>query len=176
MDTFSQTQTSTFGHVRPAEWPGDEAAATALLRNYANFLLHNPAGPVNICLEGYARELASLPELYSEPNGTLLLAFIKDEPAGCVAIKVRHDRPGATEMKRLWVDPTYRGKRIGELLIDAAIGWSRDHGHDTLLLDTVPEAMPQAVALYRAMGFKETARHNKNPVHGLMFFERTLRW
>jgi GNAT superfamily N-acetyltransferase len=181
-DGFVQTQTSFCGHTRPARWPADLPVATALLRAYADFLVHNPAGPVNICLEGYERELASLPELFSEGNGALLLAFIEDRPsviaedrpAGCVAVKIRHDRPGACEMKRLWVDPAYRGKRLGENLTKAAIDWSRDHGYETLLLDTVPAAMPQAAALYRSLGFREATRHNDNPVHGLAFFELDL--
>jgi carbonic anhydrase len=161
--------------LRPAQWPADEAVTTALLRAYAQFLLHNPAGAVNICLADYEQELATLAERFSEPNGALLLAFIEGKPAGCVAIKIRHDRPGACEMKRLWVDPAHRGQRLGEILTDAAIQWSRNHGFHTLLLDTVPAAIPQAAGLYRSMGFRETARHNDNPVPGLAFFELDLR-
>jgi GNAT superfamily N-acetyltransferase len=173
-EAFVQTQASVFVQTRPALWPADMAVATALLRDYADFLVHNSAGPVNICLGDYERDLATLPELFSEPYGTLLLAFIADEPAGCVAIKVRHDRPGACEMKRLWVNPAYRGKHLGEILTRAAIDWSRDRGYDTLLLDTVPGAMPHAASLYRALGFRETERHNDNPVDGLVFFELCL--
>ncbi len=161
--------------IRPAQWPADEVVSTSLLRSYAHFLIHNPAGAVNICLTDYEHELATLAERFSEPNGALLLAFIKDNPAGCVAIKIRHDRPGAGEMKRLWVDPAHRGHHLGETLTDAAIQWSRNHGLNTLLLDTVPAAMPQAAELYRSMGFRQTARHNDNPVPGLAFFELDLR-
>ena len=104
-----------------------------------------------------------------------ILAFLDNKPAGCVAIKLRHDRPGATEMKRLWVEPSSRGHSLGRRLAVAAIDWSRDHGYTTVLLDTVPKAMPEAAALYRALGFHETTRHNDNAVPGLAFFEITLR-
>jgi GNAT superfamily N-acetyltransferase len=158
--------------VRQAQWPADQAAAVRLLRNYAAYLSANPAGAANICLVGYEAELASLVERWSKPNGALLLAFVEGEAVGCVAVKVRHDRPGCTEMKRLWVEPAGRGYGMGRRLAQASMDWSRENGFETILLDTVPAAMPEAAALYRALGFTETSRHNDNPVPGLVFFER----
>jgi GNAT superfamily N-acetyltransferase len=157
--------------IRTAVWPDDEAAAVRLLRDYAAFLIGNPAGTVNICLVDYDKELELLAERYVEPDAALLLAFLGDEPAGCVAIKSRADRPGNTELKRLWTEPIARGKGLGRALVEAAIAWSRVHGATTVLLDTVPNAMPDAVRLYRSLGFVETVRHNDNPVDNLLFME-----
>jgi GNAT superfamily N-acetyltransferase len=166
-----QTQAIT---IRCAEWPQDEAVAVGLLRNYAQFLIHNPAGAVNICLADYDRELTRLAERYVEPEAALLLAFVGEQPAGCVAIKRRQDRPGACELKRLWTEPVARGRKLGRALAEAAIDWSREHGAHTVLLDTVENAMPDAVRLYRALGFLRTERHNDNPVDGLLFMELRL--
>jgi carbonic anhydrase len=160
--------------LRTAVWPQDEAVAVRLLRDYANFLTHNPAGAVNICLSDYDRELGDLAKNYVEPQATLLLAFLGEEPAGCVAIKQRPDRPGACELKRLWTEPIARGRGLGRALAEAAMAWSRKHGAHTVLLDTVEKAMPDAVRLYRALGFLETERHNDNPVADLLFMERRL--
>ena len=158
--------------VRVAAWPQDEDIARTLLRNYA---AHLAGGPASICIADYDRELDTMATVWSLPHGVLLLAFLGERPAGCVAIKVRHDREGACEMKRLWVEPGARGHSLGRHLAEAAIGWARDFGADTLLLDTVPAAMPQAAALYIALGFTETERHNSNPVAGLQFMQLRLR-
>ena len=161
--------------IRIAAWPQDEAIACTLLRNYAAYLASRPGGAAKICIANYDRELATLAETWSPPNGVLLLAFADERPAGCVAIKVRQDRPQACEMKRLWVEPDARGHQMGRRLSQAAIDWSRAFGADTLLLDTVPDVMPQAAALYRSLGFTETDRHNDNPVAGLQFLHLRLR-
>jgi GNAT superfamily N-acetyltransferase len=161
--------------LRVAQWPKDEAAAIRLLREYAAHLSASPAGAANISIANYESELAALSSVWTEPRGVLLLAFVGGEAAGCVAVKIRHDRPGACEMKRLWVDPRQQGAGLGRRLAQAAIDWSRNHGAHVLLLDTVPAAMPAAVALYRSLGFVEAERHNDNPVSGLVFFALPLR-
>lgn len=160
--------------IRAACWPDDLQAARSLLRRYAEFLIHNPAGSVNICLTGYEEELSALPERYAEPEAVLLLGFLGDEAVGCVAVKQRRDRPGDCEMKRLWTEPAARGTGMGKALIEVAMAWSRQQGATTLLLDTVAAAMPDAVRLYRRMGFVETERHNANPVSGLLFMKLEL--
>ena len=157
--------------IRAAVWPQDQAVAVRLLRDYAAFLIGNPVGAVNICLADYDKELELLAQRYVEPDAALLLAFVDGEPAGCVAIKKRADRPGSTELKRLWTEPVARGKGLGRVLAEAAIAWSRRHGAKTVLLDTVANAMPDAVRLYRSLGFVETSRHNDNPVENLLFME-----
>jgi len=161
--------------IRPATWPQDEEAAQFLLRNYRDFLLNNPAGPVEICLAGYNQQLAELPITFCQPQSTLLLAFHQQEPAGCVAIHQRADRQNAWELKRLWTEPTARGIGLGRKLMQAAIDHASQHGADTVLLDTVATAMPDAVRLYTSMGFEVTERHNNNPVPGLTYYRRRLR-
>ena len=160
--------------IRAACWPNDLQVARLLLRHYAEFLIHNPAGAVDICLTDYEEELAALPERYAESEAVLLLGFLGSDAVGCVAVKQRRDRPGDCEMKRLWTEPAARGTGMGRELIEAAIAWSRRQGATTLLLDTVAAAMLDAVRLYRRMGFVETERHNANPVSGLLFMRLDL--
>ena len=169
-----QTASSTKVAIRPAAWPEDEAVAVRLLSNYGAYLGSNPGGAASICLRNYTAELASLAQMFTEPDGVLLLAVVDGTAAGCVAVKRYIDRPSACEMKRLWVEPQAQGLGVGRLLAQAAIQWARAHGAVTLLLDTVPAAMPQAVALYRSLGFQQTERYNQNPVADLEFFQLHL--
>ncbi len=77
-------------------------------------------------------------------------------------------------MKRLWVEESAQGHGLGRGLVAAATEWCLSQGIGTLLLDTVPAAMPTAVALYRSMGFTETERHNENDVPGLLFMQKVV--
>lgn len=160
--------------VRAAEWPADHEAAASLLRSYAAFLESGPNGIAPIDASGLLRELSPLPEIYVEPHAVLLLAWVGTEAAGCVSVKALPERNHAHEVKRLWTEPRMRGSGAGRLLMEAAIAWARAHHAETLLLDTQPDAMPQALALYRSLGFVETGRYNSNPVPGLLFMELRL--
>lgn len=159
--------------VRPATWPADEATALPLLRRYADSLAALPTAGPPVAIHGYDDELASLAQTWGEPYGVLLLAFVAGVLAGCVAVKARADGP--CEMKRLWVEPHMRGRSLGRTLVLAAMAWSTARNAPALLLDTLPEAMPEAGALYRSLGFVETERHNDNPVAGLQFLRCDLR-
>lgn len=55
-----------------------------------------------------AEELATLPGVYAPPTGRLLLARQDGQPAGCICLK-GHDAT-TSELKRLYVNPTFRGQ------------------------------------------------------------------
>jgi GNAT superfamily N-acetyltransferase len=156
--------------VRAASGDEDIATVRRLMQAYGQYLQNNPGGAANICLEGYARELESLPAGYI----LLLLAWVDDVAAGCVALRQIDREERACEMKRLWVDASFRGLRLGRLLVEAAIVWAQRERFEAMYLDTVPAAMPEANRLYEAMGFVPVERYNKNPVTDLAFFRRDL--
>ena len=122
--------------------------ATDLLRNYAAYLENGPNGAACICSAGLHKELAALTKEYTSPESVLLLAWCGDETTGCVAVKRVPGRANACEMKRLWVKPAVRGLGVGRSLAEGAIAWARERQANVLLLDTQPEAMPQALALW----------------------------
>jgi hypothetical protein len=156
--------------VREAVGAEDVAAVRMLLRGYGDYLAANPAGSANICLEGYEQELEGLPG----PYFVLLLAEMDGAAAGCVALRwVAKDVSGC-EMKRLWVDGTFRGLGLGRRLVEEAIAWAKGMGLKAMYLDTVPAAMPEANRLYAAMGFEPTERYNENPLSGVAFFRLCL--
>lgn len=156
-------------------WPRDRPAAERLLRSYAAYLanLSSACGP--ILLPSLEQELAEAPQRWSMPNGALLLACCSEGVSGCVALQLRPDfSAAACEIKRFWVEPAARRQGLGKLLLEAAVAWCRRQRVDTLLLDTVPDAMPEAVCLYRSAGFQESERHNSNSQPGLLFMKKSL--
>jgi putative acetyltransferase len=162
--------------IDPARWPEDIEQARALLKNYGEYLASSPTGAAGVCIPGYEAELRGLPGKYVEKEADLLLARVNGEGAGCVAItrRVLKDGTIAAEMKRLWVEPRFRGHGLGRRLVGSAIDWARAHACGAVVLDTVNEAMPEAAKLYRSLGFQEINRFNDNPVPGVRFYQLML--
>jgi putative acetyltransferase len=73
------------------------------------------------------------------------------------------------EMKRLYVRPSTRGTGLGKRLVEAAITIARQGGYAELRLDTLP-SMDAAQALYRALGFIETAPYGTAFLPGTRFY------
>jgi GNAT superfamily N-acetyltransferase len=153
--------------IAPATSVADLEEVRGLMRAYGAYLASNPTGAANICIQGFEQEILALPA----PYNLILLAKVDGQPAGCVALK---PIPGGIEMKRLYVDPTYRGLKLGKQLIEQSIAWARTQGYEAMYLDTVPAAMPEANALYERLGFLEVERYNQNPVPNIVFYRLPL--
>lgn len=151
--------------IFPARDAADIESARRLFREYAEWV----AEPC--CFASFEQELAGLPGEYAPPAGALLLARGEAGAAGCVALR-RLDA-GSAEMKRLYVRAQYRRARLGRALAAAAIGAARAAGYRRLLLDTLPK-MDEAIALYRALGFRARGAYSGSPTPGAIFFELGL--
>jgi GNAT superfamily N-acetyltransferase len=127
---------------------------------------------LDLCFQGFEKELAELPGAYALPAGRLLLAFENNELAGCVALRKLSD--GVCEMKRLFLRPRFHGKGLGRKLAERIIEEARSAGYGRMRLDTLSEQMGTAIALYRSLGFTEIAPYYSNPVPGALFMELGL--
>jgi putative acetyltransferase len=149
-----------------AKSPAQIAQARALFLEYANSL------GFSLCFQSFDKELADLPGKYSPPNGRLLLAECDGQSVGCVALHQLEAQ--ICEMKRLYLQASYRGKGLGRKLAEAVINEARIIGYKRMRLDTVEPIMKDAVQLYRALGFREIAPYRPNPIHGAMYMEVDL--
>ncbi len=152
----------------------DFAQARTLFEEYAAWL------DVDLCFQGFAQELATLPGAYAQPLGCLLLASPKapaDAAAGCIALRPidADGMPAASvaEVKRLYVKPAARGTGMGSRLARRLFDEARSIGYRELKLDTL-DWMTDARALYARFGFRECAPYYHNPLPGVVYMSLTL--
>lgn len=149
----------------------DAAAVDEVLTVRCLFEEYAASLGIDLCFQGFEKELAGLPGHYAPPQGRLLLALQDGQTAGCIAL--RPLEPGVCEMKRLYVRPAFRSHGIGSVLVDRIIQEARQAGYQHMRLDTLP-SMARALALYRRLGFREIAPYYQNPVEGAVFLELQL--
>lgn len=158
--------TSTGIQIRTAATPEDFAAARELFLEYAAQL------GVDLCFQGFSQELTRLPDMYGAPGGRLLLAVSEDGPLGCVGVRALASNPGTSEMKRLYVRPEARGRRVGRMLSRASISAARELGYSRMVLDTL-NTMTAALALYAELGFRDIEPYYPNPNEGVRYLGLT---
>lgn len=127
--------------------------------------------------QGFDDELANLPGRYAPSRGgRLLVAMVDGQPAGCIALRALPEvGPGVCEMKRMYVRPAYRGRKLGRMLAERLIDEARAAGYTLMKLDT--DTAPKfgaAIALYRSLGFVECERYNADPDPKTLWFEKRL--
>lgn len=110
------------------------------------------------------------PDEVRAPRGAFLLATLRGTPVGCAALKLPDAAPA--EVKRMWVDPTVRGRGLARRLLAGVEARAVAAGRPTLRLDT-NGVLTAAIALYRSAGYVEVPPFNDEP-HADHWFEKRL--
>ncbi|MGW0519950.1 GNAT family N-acetyltransferase [Crossiella sp. NPDC003009] len=127
--------------------PADPAQLPALVRLLTGYHLAteaekgSPVPDASALPEHYRREILDPATAFA---GDLVLLAIAEEPVGCVVLT-----PDA-ELKRLWVDPAWRGRGVARRLTEAAVAAA-----GTGVRLSVWRWRTGAIGLYRRLGFTE---------------------
>lgn len=124
-----------------------------------------------LSVQNYDDELEHLEKKYGLPEGRLYLAYSDGELAGCIGL--RKVDAANCEMKRLYVKPQFRGRKVGQILIRQIIDDARDIGYQHMLLDTLP-FLESAMHMYRKYGFYEIESYNDSPMEASIYMRLDL--
>ncbi|KAK1658269.1 acyl-CoA N-acyltransferase [Colletotrichum godetiae] len=165
--------------LRQATNPADIAASRKCFEAYTKWL------DEDISFQNYAEELSGLPGKYSPPSGALLLAIdsMNGNILGCIAMRPirldsryllnRQSDARYCEIKRLFVYPEARGKRVSRLLVREVLRRAEEQGYDEAVLDTMTK-MQAAIKLYASEGFEETSPYYYSPLNGALYMSKRL--
>ena len=143
-----------------------------LFSEYTDILIEgDPSFKEYLEIQNYDDELKHLEKKYGLSYGRLYLVYYNNEVAGCIGLKKIDEKN--CEMKRLYVRPKFRGKQIGEQLIEKIIKAAKEIGYSYMLLDTLP-FLKGAIYLYKKYGFYEIASYNNSPMDTSIYMKLDL--
>lgn len=99
-----------------------------------------------------AREVADFCEGLADGRDGLWLAMLGDRIEGSVAIRAPRAPGEPAHLRWFFVAEALRGRGAGRALLDAALGFCRERGHDTVELWTFA-GLDAARRLYERAGF-----------------------
>lgn len=88
----------------------------------------------------------------------VVVAYVNDVPVGCGAFKPFDEQ--ATEIKRMYVLPAYRGQGIARAILAELETWSHKEGYVACVLETSVK-LPEAVGLYTRWGYERTPNYGQ---------------
>lgn len=143
-----------------------------LFTEYTNMLIENDSSfQKYLDIQNYSEEIKHLKSKYGLPDGRLYLAYCDEELAGCIGLR-KIDSQNC-EMKRLYVRPKFRGRKIGNLLVEKIIDDAKKIGYSHMLLDTLP-FLKSAIHMYKKYGFYEISSYNDSPMDTSIYMKLDL--
>ena len=101
---------------------------------------------------GLKNREAFVPYNISESISDVLIASVSGVAVGCAGLKAYSDSD--VEIKRVWVDPGFRGNHISTHMMDALEAKASELGFKRAILQTRPQ-MKEAVHLYTKRGYEQ---------------------
>ena len=81
---------------------------------------------------------------------TVIVAFDQEKPVGCGCFK-EYDNE-TVEIKRMFVTPDYRGRKISRLILEELERWAKELGYSKAILETGSK-QSEAIGLYQKSGY-----------------------
>lgn len=97
---------------------------------------------------------------FGEDRGAFVLLRNGKDVIGCGGIRPFDD--STVEIRRLWIDPRWRGHGLGRRLLEHLEEIGRGSGAAMVVLDT-NESLTEAIAMYESSGYRSVERYNDNP-------------
>jgi len=88
----------------------------------------------------------------SDPNFAFVIARVNGSAVGCGALRLVE--PGVGEVKRMFVQPEFRGRGIARQILEALEFRARDLKYGSVWLET-GVGQPEATGLYKSAGYHE---------------------
>jgi GNAT superfamily N-acetyltransferase len=89
------------------------------------------------------------------PDGATFLALADGRAVGTATAAPWDGLDGVLGLFGMWVDPAWRGRGVGASLVEAVLGFGREHGYPTVQL-WVAEDEEAPRRLYERCGFVDT--------------------
>jgi ribosomal protein S18 acetylase RimI-like enzyme len=99
---------------------------------------------------------------YFGAGSGIWLATEDAEVVGCIALRRLPGFERSGEVKRLYVRPAMRGRKIADGLLRALEEYAFEFGYRALYLDTKDDLVA-AIRFYRQHGYEGCERYNENP-------------
>jgi len=93
---------------------------------------------------------------------TVLIAYHDQTPVGCGCFRKFSDN--TAEIKRMFVEPAFRGHGIATQILSGLEAWAKEKGFSRAILET-GKKQPEAIHLYERSGYATTI--NYGPFSGL---------
>jgi DNA-binding MarR family transcriptional regulator/ribosomal protein S18 acetylase RimI-like enzyme len=106
------------------------------------------------------------------PSGDFLVMRAEADVVACGGLR-SHTRTIA-EIKRMWVDPEWRGCGLAPRLLEALEHRAGELGYREVYLDT-NATLVEAIAMYERAGYRHIERYNQNPYAQAWFGKRLSR-
>jgi GNAT superfamily N-acetyltransferase len=111
---------------------------------------------------------------FAPPTGVFVIAHAAPPgsggPVACGGLQ-RVDESTA-EIKRMWVDPQWRGVGLGKRMLSELEDHARRIGYRRVILDT-NAVLTEAITMYRRAGYTDIERYNDNP-YAMHWFAKPL--
>jgi N-acetylglutamate synthase-like GNAT family acetyltransferase len=135
--------------VRTGLKPGDQGYIT-----YLHGIIYHEEHNLDITFESYvANPLNEFALKKDNPRERIWILEKRGKICGCVAI-VEHDQRNA-QLRWLILTPEVRGKGLGRILVEWALGFCKKHGYRSVFLWTFNE-LEAAAHIYVTNGFRLT--------------------